>query len=102
MLGDQLSTALTNLTQLITLTADPASRKSLMDQHEMLAGELQVFIDKLVDPALSEYAEATKALKSANRLAAAAKADLDKLATTIESISKAIGKVMTLAAAVGL
>ena len=102
MLGDQMSTALTNLTQLLTRTADAGARKQLLDQHEQLAGELQVFIDNLVDPTLPEYAEATKALKSANRLAAAAKADLDKLAATIESMAKAIGKVTALAAAVGL
>jgi hypothetical protein len=102
MLGDQLSTALTNLTQLITRTADPGTRKILMDQHEQLAGELQVFIDQLVDPTLPDYAEATKALKAANHLATEAKANLDRLAATIESMAKAIAKVTALAAAVGL
>jgi methylphosphotriester-DNA--protein-cysteine methyltransferase len=102
MLGDQLSAALAHLTQLITRTTDPEARAALLRQHERLAGALQVLIDRMVDPALPEYAAATKALKTANQLAEAAKVDLGKLAATLESMSKAISKVVALAAAVGL
>ena len=102
MLGDQLSAALAHLTQLITKTADPGARAALLRQHEQLAGELQVFIDRQVDATLPEYAEATKALKAANHLAEAAKVDLGKLGATLESMSRAIRKVVALAAAVGL
>jgi methylphosphotriester-DNA--protein-cysteine methyltransferase len=102
MLGDQLSAALTHLTQLITTTAEPGAREALLRQHEQLAGALQVLIDRLVDATLPEYAEATKALKAANRLAEAAKADLDQLATLLKAMSKAVSKVTALAAAVGL
>jgi hypothetical protein len=102
MLGDELSQALTTLTQLITRTPDPGARQALLAQHEQLAGALQVFIDRLVEPTLPEYAAATKALKSANQLAQAAKADLDKLAATLEAMAKAIRKVVALAVAVGL
>jgi methylphosphotriester-DNA--protein-cysteine methyltransferase len=102
MLGDELSQALTTLTQLITKTAEPWARQALLAQHEQLAGALQVFIDRLVEPTLPEYAEATKALKAANRLAAAAKTDLDQLAATLESMAKAVRKVAALAVAVGL
>jgi uncharacterized UBP type Zn finger protein len=102
MLGDQLSDALTNLTQLIMKTKDPAKKKSLLNQHEQLAGELQILIDKMVDQALPEYAAATAALETANQQAEAAKLDLDKLAASITSMAKAIDKVMLLAAKVGL
>jgi len=102
MLGDQLSDALTNLTQLILKTKDPAKRKRLMEQHEQLAGELQILVDKMVDQALPEYVAATAALEEANLLAEAAKLDLDKLAATITSMAKAIDQVVLLAAKVSL
>ena len=73
----------------------------LLEQHDQLAGELQVFIDRTVDQTLPEYAEATTALEAANKSAEAAKADLDKLAATITSMATAIGKVATLAAKIG-
>jgi hypothetical protein len=102
MLGDQLSDALTNLTQLALRTTDSTSRKQLMDQHEQLAGQLQTFVDGQVDQALPEYATATAALTQANAQAKAALADLGQLADTISSMAKAIDQVLLLAAKVGL
>ena len=102
MLTDQLSTALTNLTQLITRTKDPVARKQLMDQQDQLAGQLQAGIDDLVAQALPEYAAATAALEAANQMAVAAKADLDKLAATITAMAKAVDKGVALAAKVGV
>jgi hypothetical protein len=102
MLGDELSTALTNLTKLIIREKNPDNLKLLMDQQERLAGELQVFIDRVVDQTLPEYAEATTALETANKLAEAAKADLDKVAATITAVARAADKVSVLAVKVGV
>jgi hypothetical protein len=102
MLGDQLSDALTNLTQLALRATDSTSRKQLMDQHEQLAGQLQTFVDGQVDQVLPEYAAATAALEEANTQAKAALADLGKLAATLTSMTKAIDQVLLLAAKVGL
>jgi hypothetical protein len=102
MLGDPLSTALTNLTKLIIREKNPDTLKLLLDQQERLAGELQVFIDRVVDQTLPEYAEATTALETANKLAEAAKADLDKVAATITAMARAADKVSALAVKVGV
>ena len=96
-LGEELSTALTNITSLIVKTKSKSERARLTQLQAALAGQLQLFVDKVVDQALPEYKTATKALNSANALAEAAKADADKVAATIEKVASAVEKIAALA-----
>jgi len=96
-LGKELSAALTNITSLIIKTESKSERTTLTKQQAKIAGQLQVFVDKVVDAALPEYKAATKALNAANAEAKAAKKELDKIAATIEKFAAAIDKLLALA-----
>ena len=96
-LGDELSAALSNITSLIIKTESESERTKLTRQQARIAGQLQVFVDRLVDEALPEYKAATAALNAANAEAVAAKKKLDKVAATIKQVAVAIDKLETLA-----
>lgn len=97
-IGAELRELLIEITQLILATRSKKKREALLEQQAQVAGELQVLVDKVVDDALPEYEEATKALAAASKAAKAAKADLDKLAATIDKIASAIASLGKLAA----
>ncbi len=99
-LGEELSAALSNITSLIIKTESKSERTKLTKQQAKIAGQLQVFIDEVVDQALPEYKAATAALNAANTEAEAAKKKLDKVAATIKKFAVAIDKIVTLAAKV--
>lgn len=99
-LGGELSAALSNITALIIKTESKSERMKLTRQQAQIAGQLQVFVDKVVDEALPEYRVATEALNAANTEAVAAKKKLDKIAATIQKFSVAIDKLVALAAKV--
>jgi len=99
-LGEELSAALSNITSLIIKTESKSERFKLTKQQAKIAGQLQVFIDKVVDDALPEYEEATAALSVANGEAEAAKKKLDKIAGTIKKFADATDKLAALAAKV--
>lgn len=99
-LGQELSTALSNITALIVKTRSKKEREELIEQQAQIAGQLQVFVDKVVEAALPEYKEATEALKAANTAAEKAKKELDKIAATIRKIATAIDRIAKLAAKV--
>jgi len=99
-LGEELSAALSNITSLIIKTQSKSERTKLTQQQAQIAGQLQVFVDKVVDEALPEYEAATEALNAANGDAEAAKKKLDKIAGTIKKFAAAIGKLAALAAKV--
>jgi hypothetical protein len=96
-LGEELSEALTNITALIIATESKKERTRLTKQQAQIAGELQVFIDKVVDEKLPQYVAATKALRRANEKAMAAKEDLDRVAQVIKQFALAIDTVVELA-----
>ena len=96
-LGEELSAALSNITSLIIATESKSERKKLIQQQTKIAGQLQVFIDKMVDEALREYKAATEALNAANDEAEAAKKDLDRVAATIKKFATAIDRLGALA-----
>ncbi|MDH4237779.1 MAG: hypothetical protein OEV17_11085 [Nitrospira sp.] len=100
-LGEELSAALSNITALIIKTESKSERTQLTRQQAKLAGQLQVFVDQVVDEALPEYEEATEALKAANTEAEAAKRKLDKVASSIKKFATAIDKLQSLAEMVG-
>lgn len=97
-LGEELSQALSNITALIIKTESEKERKKLTRQQAKVAGQLQVFVDNVVDEKLPEYKAATEALKEANKKARAAKKDLDKVAATIKKIADALDKIVDLVA----
>jgi hypothetical protein len=101
-LGEELSAALTNITSLIIKTESSSERAKLTQQQAKIAGQLQVFVDKVVDEALPEYKAAAEALNAANAEAAAAKEELDKVAATIKKVAAAIDKLVVLAAKVAV
>ena len=76
-LGEELSASLSNITSLIIKTESKSERTKLTRQQAQIAGQLQVFVDKVVDEALPEYEAATEALNAANAEAEAAKKELD-------------------------
>lgn len=88
-LGEELSAALSNITSLIIKTESKSERMKLIRQQAKIAGQLQVFVDKVVDEALPEYAEAAAALNAANDEAEAAKRELDKLAALATKVAAA-------------
>jgi RNase H-fold protein (predicted Holliday junction resolvase) len=96
-LGEELSEALTNITALIVATESKQQRRRLTKIQSEIAGQLQVFIDNVVDERLPEYIAATKALSQANQKAKAAKEDLDRLAQAIRQFALAIDTVVELA-----
>lgn len=96
-LGEELSAALSNITSLIIKTESKSQRIKLTRQQAKIAGQLQVFIDKVVDAALPEYDTATAALNVANGEAIVAKKQLDKIADTIKKFAAAIDKLAALA-----
>lgn len=100
-LGQELSTSLSHIRSLIMKTKSKSERMKLTQQHAQIAGQLQVFVDKVVDAALPEYEAATQALNAANGEAQAATEKLDKVAGTIEQFGVAIDKLAALAAKVG-
>jgi len=77
-----------------------SQRTRLTGQQAQIAGQLQVFIDKTVDEALSEYRAASSALSAANAEAEKAKRDLDRVAATIKKFAAAIDQLAALAAKV--
>lgn len=99
-LGEELSAALSNITSLIIKTESKGERTKLTRQQAQIAGQLQVFVDGVVDEALPEYIEATAALNAANDEAEGAKKNLDKVAATIKQFAAAIDKLAALAAKV--
>lgn len=99
-LGKELSAALSNITSLIIKTESKSERTKLTRQQAQIAGQLQVFVDKVVDETLVEYQAATEALNTANAEAVAAKKKLDKIAETIKKFAAAIDKLAALAAKV--
>lgn len=96
-LGEELSAALSNITALIIKTESKAERAQLTRQQAKLAGQLQIFVDQVVDETLPEYDEATDALHAANVEAEAAKKKLDKVASSIKKFAVAIDKLESLA-----
>lgn len=96
-LGEELSAALSNITSLIIKTESKSERTKLTQLQAKIAGQLQVFVDKVVDEALPEYQAATAALSAANAEAKAAKKDLDKTAATIRKFAAATDKLAALA-----
>ena len=100
-LGEELSASLSNITSLIIKTESKSERTKLTQQQAQIAGQLQVFVDKVVDGALPEYEAATEALNAANAEAEAANKELDKVAATIKKFAAAIDKLAALAAKVG-
>ncbi|MCP9448190.1 MAG: hypothetical protein NNA22_11570 [Nitrospira sp.] len=100
-LGEELSAALSNITALIIKTESKAERAQLTRQQAKLAGQLQVFVDQVVDETLPEYDEATDALHTANAEADAAKKKLDKVASSIKKFAVAIDKLESLAEKIG-
>lgn len=99
-LGEELSAALSNITSLIIKTESKSERTKLTRQQAKIAGQLQVFVDKVVNQALPEYDAATAALNAANGEAEAAKKKLDKVAGTIRKYATAVDKLAALAAKV--
>jgi hypothetical protein len=99
-LGEELSAALSNITALILKTESQSEREELTRQQAAIAGQLQVFVDKMVDEALPEYEAATAALNAANTEARAAKKNLDQIAATIKKVAAAIDTLDSLAAKV--
>jgi hypothetical protein len=99
-LGNELSAALSNITSLIIKTESKSEREILIKQQALIAGQLQVFVDRVVDEALPQYRAATAALNAANTEAEAAKDELDKVAATINKVAAAIDKLAALAAKV--
>ena len=89
-LGEELSEALTNITALIVSTESKSERRRLLKLQAQIAGELQIFIDNVVDERLPEYVAATKALRKANEKAIAAKEDLDRIAQAIREFALAV------------
>ncbi|MDZ4165553.1 MAG: hypothetical protein U1C55_10540 [Smithellaceae bacterium] len=100
-LGEELSASLSNITALIIKTESKSERTKLTRQQAQIAGQLQVFVDKVVNEALPEYEAATEAMNVANAEAEAAKKNLDKIAATIKKFAAAIDKLVALAAKVG-
>ncbi len=100
-LGEELSASLSNITALIIKTESKSERMKLTGQQAQIAGQLQVFVDKVVDEALLEYEAAIEALNAANAEAEAAKKKLDKIAATIKKFAAAIDKLAVLAEKVG-
>ncbi len=96
-LGEEISTALSNITALIIKTDSKSERTQLTRQQAKLAGQLQIFVDQTVNETLPEYEEATEALNEANGEAASAKRKLDKIASSIKKFAKAIDKLESLA-----
>ena len=96
-LGEEISTALSNITALIIKTDSKSERTRLTRQQAQLAGQLQIFVDQTVDETLPEYEEATEALKAANTEAEAAKKKLDKVASSIKKFATAVDKLESLA-----
>jgi hypothetical protein len=96
-LGEELSAALSNITALIIKTDSKSDRMKLTRQQAKIAGQLQIFVDQIVDETLSEYEEATEALNAANAEAEAAKKNLDKIAGAIRKFAAAIDKLVALA-----
>jgi hypothetical protein len=99
-LGEELSAVLSNITSLIIKTESKRERTKLTRQQAQIAGQLQVFVDEVVDEALPEYKDATAALNAANAEAEAAKKNLDKIAATIKKVAAAIDELAALAAKV--
>jgi hypothetical protein len=101
-LGEELSAALRNITALIIKTQSRSEREKLTRHQAKIAGQLQVFVDKMVDETLPEYLEATAALNEANAEAEAAKKKLDKVAGVIKKVAAAIDKLAALASKVAV
>ena len=100
-LGEELSTALSNITALIIKTNSKTERTQLTRQQATIAGQLQIFVDQIVDETLPEYEEATNALNEANTEAESAKKKLDKVAASVKKFATAIDKLESLAGKIG-
>ena len=101
-LGEELSASLSNITALIVKTESKSERTRLLKQQAQIAGQLQVFVDEVVDDTLPEYDAAAQALSAANAEADAAKKKLDKVAATIKKFASAIDKLAALAAKIAV
>ncbi len=101
-LGEELSASLSNITALIVKTESKSERTRLLKQQAQIAGQLQVFVDEVVDDTLPEYDAAAQALSGANAEAEAAKKKLDKVAATIKKFASAIDKLAALAAKIAV
>lgn len=95
-LGEELSASLSNITSLIIKTESKSERDRLTRQQAQIAGQLQVFVDRIVDEALPEYEAATKALNAANAMAEEAKKELDNVAAMIKKFAAAIDRLEAL------
>ena len=96
-LGERTNKALTDLADLIKKARSLDELDSLLDKQRKLAQTLESLIDGKLVSTLPEYKKATAALKSANAAADAAKADMDKVATYIKRIARAISLLGKLA-----
>lgn len=96
-LGGELRVAFENITALIIKTESKSERTKLTRLQAQIAGQLQVFVDGIVEQALPEYKAATAALNAANAEAKAAKRNLDKVAATIKQFAVAIDMLAALA-----
>jgi hypothetical protein len=99
-LGEELSVSLSNITALIIKTESRSKRAKLTRQQARIAGQLQVFVDNVVDETLPEYEAAAEALNAANAEAEAAKRRQDRVAATIKKLAVAIDELAALAAKV--
>lgn len=97
-LGQNLSQAISQLTDMIDRLPDGPKRDALIKQQKALAGELQALIDKNVPADTVAYRDATAALEKANDSLVAARANIKKVAETIDAIAQAVEAVAALAA----
>lgn len=97
-LGQNLSEAISQLADVIDRLPDGRKRDDLIKQQKALAAELQALIDKNVPADTVVYRDATAALEKANDSLAAARADIKKIAETIDAIAQAVEAVAALAA----
>ncbi len=96
--GENLSQAISELTDTIEQLPDGKRRDKLIEQQKALAAELQALIDKNVKADTIEYRKATAALEKANDSLVAARADIRNVAATIDAVAQAVEAVAALAA----
>lgn len=97
-IGTTSQKTLTDLTQMILLATSNQQMTKLLDEQSRLAAQIQVLIDKIWDEATTQYKNALDALKAANEMAEQAKEDLDKIASYIRKVGRALDVVAKLVA----
>ena len=97
-LGESLSQAISDITDVIEELDDGPKRNQLIKQQKALIRQLRVLIDKNVRADTAEYVKATTALEGANESLVAARQDIQKVAETISKIAEVIGALGELAA----